>query len=297
MPQRTLDVGAAQVTAVCDVVGDFPAPLDVAFPEVEEAAWEPYRRRYPEAFSGLDRWRLRDWCFLVRAGSRLVLVDTGVGQPGTPGAQWIGTSGRLPEELAAAGVHAADVDVVVLTHLHLDHVGWNVAWDGDRPRPRFPQARYLIQRADWELFGSEGDDNDREAFERCVRPLQSLGVLELLDGDRVLTPELTVLHTPGHTPGSQSLLVASGGQAILLWGDAANHPAQVSEPTWCPRSDVQPETARRTRRELLDRVEAERMWLAPTHFPEPFGAVIRIEGRRYWSPHQSRAADNRASAS
>jgi glyoxylase-like metal-dependent hydrolase (beta-lactamase superfamily II) len=282
-----------QVTALCDVVGDFPAPLAVAFPAVERDAWEPYRRRHPEAFSGTDRWRLRDWCFLVRAGNRLVLVDTGVGAAGTPGAQWIGTPGRLPEELAAVGVDPDEVDVVVLTHLHLDHVGWNLDWDGDRPRPRFPQARYLAQRGDWELFASGGDDNDREAFERCVRPLQTLGVLELLEGDRRLDAGLAVLHTPGHTPGSQSLLVASGGDAVLLWGDVANHPAQVSEPAWGPRSDVQPEAARRTRGVLLDRVEAERMWLAPAHFPEPFGTVSRAEGGRCWSPYEPTAAAGR----
>jgi glyoxylase-like metal-dependent hydrolase (beta-lactamase superfamily II) len=68
----------------------------------------------------------------------VVLVDTGSAQAGTPGAQWIGTSGRLPDELAAAGVHPEEADVVVLPHLHLDHVGWNLAWDDDRPAPRFP---------------------------------------------------------------------------------------------------------------------------------------------------------------
>jgi glyoxylase-like metal-dependent hydrolase (beta-lactamase superfamily II) len=227
---------------VCDVTGDFPAPLERAFPAVAAAAWAPYRRRYPEVFSGPDRWQLRDWCFVVRTRDR-----------------------------------------VVLTHLHLDHVGWNLAWDGDRPRPRFGRARYLVQRADWELFGSRGDDNDREAFDRCVGPLQDLGVAELLDGDCVLDAELSVLHTPGHTPGSQSLLVRSGGDAALLWGDVANHPAQVDEPVWGPGSDVQPEVARRTRRRLLDRVESDRMWLAPAHFPEPFGTVTRTGDGRHWA--------------
>jgi glyoxylase-like metal-dependent hydrolase (beta-lactamase superfamily II) len=292
MAHGTVTVGAVQITALCDVVGDFPVALGLAFPGVERAAWEPYRRRYPEAFGGTDRWRLRDWCFVVRARDRVVLVDTGVGEAGTPGASWIGAPGRLPQELAAAGVEPDEIDVVLLTHLHLDHVGWNLAWDDDRPRPRFPQARYLLQRADWELFASQGDDNDREAFERCVRPLQTLGVVELLDGDRVLGPELTVLHTPGHTPGSQSLLVRSGGDAALLWGDVANHPAQLAEPAWSPRSDVRPEQARRTRQALLDRVETERMWLAPAHFPQPFGAVIRVEGRRRWSAHEATAVDD-----
>ena len=116
MAHRSLTVGTVQVTAFCDVTGDFPAPLDQAFPQVPAAAWAPWRSRHPGAFSGTDGWRLRDWCFVVRARHRVVLV--------------------------------------VLTHLHLDHIGWNLAWDGERPRPLFPRARYLVQRADWELFAS-----------------------------------------------------------------------------------------------------------------------------------------------
>jgi len=283
MAPATLTVGTVQVTAVCDVTGDFPAPLERAFPQVEAAAWAPWRRRHPGAFSGADRWRLRDWCFVVRARDRVVLVDTGVGGPGVPGATWIGTPGRLPTELAAAGVEPEEIDLVVLTHLHLDHIGWNLAWDGDRPRPRFPRARYLVQRADWELFATRGDEDDREAFNRCAGPLQTLGVAELLDGDRVLDDQLRLLHSPGHTPGSQSLLVTSGNDAVLLWGDVANHPAQVGEPDWGPGSDIQPEVARQTRRRLLERVETESMWLAPAHFPEPFGTVDRVEGGRRWN--------------
>jgi glyoxylase-like metal-dependent hydrolase (beta-lactamase superfamily II) len=107
-------------------------------------------------------------------------------------------------------------------------------------------------------------------------------VAELLDGDQALDDRLRLLHSPGHTPGSQSLLVTSGNDAVLLWGDVANHPAQVGEPDWGPGSDIQPEVAGRTRRRLLERVESEAMWLAPAHFPEPFGTVARVEGGRRW---------------
>ena len=258
MTSRTLTVGAVQVTAVCDVDADFPDPLGDAFPSVEAAAWAPYRRSYPAVFDGPDRWRLRDWCFVVRAGDRVVLVDTGVGGPGTPGATWIGTPGRLPGELAAAGVELDEVDLVVLTHLHLDHVGWNLAWDGGSPRPLFPRARYLVQRADWEAFAARPEAT-RVAFDRCVR------------------------HPPGHTPGSQSLRIRSGAAAARLWGDVANHPAQVDRPDWGPASDALPEVASQTRRRLLDRLEAETMWLAPAHFPEPFGTVTRDPDGRHWT--------------
>ena len=282
MTSRTLTVGAVQVTAVRDVVADFPDPLGEAFPSVDAAAWAPYRRRYPGVFDGDDRWRLRVWCFVVRTGDRVVLVDTGVGGPGAPGASWIGTPGRLPGELAAAGVGLDEVDLVVLTHLHLDHIGWNLATDGGSPRPRFPRARYLVQRSDWEAFAAR-PEAARAAFDRCVRPLRDLGVVELLDGDHIVDSQLSILHTPGHTPGSQSLLVRSGAAAALLWGDVANHPAQIDRPDWGPGSDALPEVARQTRRRLLDRLEAEGIWLAPAHFPEPFGTVTRDPDGCHWT--------------
>jgi glyoxylase-like metal-dependent hydrolase (beta-lactamase superfamily II) len=281
VPHGTIRIGGILLTALCDVVGNFPAPLPEAFPGVPDGGWEPFRRRYPEVFDGADRWRLHDHCYLIRGGGRTVLLDLGVGPAAAAGAAWIGTPGRLPEELRQAGCEPNEVDIVVLSHLHLDHIGWAVAWDGDQPRASFPRARHLVQRTDWEAFAAR-DEADRAAFDQAVRPLADLGALELLDGDHRLGGGLDLLHTPGHTPGSQSLLVASEGERALLWGDVANHPAQVTETGWCSRGDLDPGQTDQTRRALLDRVEAEAMTLVTAHFPEPFGEVVRVEGRRWW---------------
>jgi hypothetical protein len=90
---------------------------------------------------------------------------------------------------------------------------------------------------------------------------------------------------PGTPRARRACSSAPGDNAALFWGDVANHPAQVSEPLWCPASDVLPEQARRTRKALLDQIHADRMWLAPAHFPEPFGSVVQEDGERCWSPH------------
>jgi glyoxylase-like metal-dependent hydrolase (beta-lactamase superfamily II) len=285
VPHRTIRIGSVHITALCDVVGNYPAPLAQVFPGVPEAAWEPFRRRYPETFDGVDRWRLHDHCFLLRVGERTVLLDLGVGPPPAAGAEWIGTPGHLPEELRQAGCQPGEVDTVVLSHLHLDHIGWAVALDGGQPRATFPSARYLVQRADWEAFAALGDE-DQVAFDQAIRPLADLGALELVSGDQPLGDGLDLLHTPGHTPGSQSLLVGSQGERALLWGDAANHPAQVTETSWCSRADDDPGQTDRTRRALLDRIEAEGMTLATAHFPEPFGRIVRAEGRRWWQGYR-----------
>src|SRR5262249_32872269 len=108
-------------------------------------------------------------------------------------------------------------------------------------------------------------------------------VLDLADGERSLTEEVTALHTPGHTPGSMSLLIASGGERAIIVGDAIAHPAQVEHPDWGFAFDFDGETALRTRDQLLDRIEAGGRPFAPCHFPEPgFGRVVRLDGRRIW---------------
>jgi len=189
------------------------------------------------------------------------------------------------DELGKAGVRPEDIDTVVLTHLHPDHVGWNLQQDGAQRRLTFPRARYLAHQADWETFNKpEVQAAIPWAYvDDTIKPLQELGALDLLTADRVITDEITAVHTPGHTPGSISLLIVSGGQRAILAGDAFAHPAQVTEPDMGFAFDFDGPLAAQTRHSLLDRIEAEGLTLAACHFPEPgFGEVLRLEGRRYW---------------
>jgi glyoxylase-like metal-dependent hydrolase (beta-lactamase superfamily II) len=118
---------------------------------------------------------------------------------------------------------------------------------------------------------------------QSLTPLEGLGALDMTDGERSLTSEVTALHTPGHTPGSMSLLITSGDQRAILVGDAIAHPAQVEHPDWVFAFDFDGETAQQTRGQLLDRIEAEGLIVSACHFPEPgFGRVVRLEGRRSW---------------
>jgi glyoxylase-like metal-dependent hydrolase (beta-lactamase superfamily II) len=116
-----------------------------------------------------------------------------------------------------------------------------------------------------------------------VTPLESLGVLDLLAGEKALTDEVTAFLTPGHTPGHMSLLISSEGEKALITGDAMGHVAQVTEPGWCEVFDSDQQLAQRTRENLLDRIEADGMKIAAGHFPAPgFGKIVRLEGKRYW---------------
>ena len=138
------------------VQGEFPLPLSQLFPTVAAEAWVPFRHRYPELFPGPDTWHNHFGCYLLRSQGRTILVDTGIGSHATnPGMITTlagGVDGRLMTELQATDVPPEAVDIVFFTHLHPDHVGWNLLQEGADPRATFPRARYIMHQADWETF-------------------------------------------------------------------------------------------------------------------------------------------------
>lgn len=283
MAENKLFVGQVEVLALTDSAGDFPLPLSQLFPSVPADAWAPFRQRYPELFSGPDTWHNHYGCYLLRSQGRTILVDTGLGSKATnPGAVNMfagGIDGRLLTELHAAGVRPEDVETVFFTHLHPDHVGWNLS----QGRPTFPRARYVAPQTDWAASKQFEAATPFSYWEETLGPLQTLGVLDLLPGEHALTSEITAIPTPGHTPGHMSVAILSGGQRALITGDVAVHPAQVTETDWPMRFDMDQELAPKVRRQVLDRVEAEHTILIACHFPDPgFGHLVRVEGRRYW---------------
>jgi len=180
MPHSTLTVGKVEITVLHDA--EVASPFDQSFPDVPAEAWEPYLKRYPEAFIGGNSRRTHFECYLVRSQGRTLLVDTGLGtsqtNPGTVDQMFGGTQGNLLAELQSAGYQPGDIDTVFLTHLHLDHVGWNMTQSGGLGEPTFPNARYIAHEADWAAFNTP---KDSEIFgfpwwEDTVAPLKKAGV-------------------------------------------------------------------------------------------------------------------------
>ena len=287
MPGTTISVGNVEITAVHD--GDGALPISMVFPGVDPELWLPYQQKYPECFNGdnNENIALPFECYVIRSEGHTILVDTGVGSmatnPGTVTAFAGGVDGRLLLDLQTAGVNKEDIDTVFLTHLHPDHVGWNVNNDGPTPVPSFPNARYVFHQDDWEAFRPP---RDSEVFgftfwEETLAPLEAAGVIEPLSGEHSITSEITAILTPGHTPGSMSLAIDSGGEKALVMGDVFHGPPQVSEPSWVFAFDADPDTAVQSRSRMLDRAEAENAIMAICH-STGFGRVVSQEGRRYW---------------
>lgn len=194
--------------------------------------------------------------FLVRVGDRLVLLDAGIGDLHDD----MFDGGLLLESLRALGVHPADIDTIVISHLHSDHMGWLATADG----PVFPNATVHVGAADWDFFVEQGQGGRRRGeLLRRVEPQ-----LSLIDADGVtVAPGITTRLTPGHTPGHLSTVLSSGSERLIVLGDALHCPAQLTEPEWQFVYDVDKDLAVRTRRALLQEAEQPGTTLLPCHFP------------------------------
>ena len=282
MSNFALKVGGVEIVALSDMNLPFPMPLAQLFPTASDEAWAPYREWYPDAFDG-DHMLIEIGCYLARSRNRTILIDTGYGEG--PIEAIGGRRGELMDDLAAKGIEPEEVDTVFISHLHSDHVGWNVVERDGGLVPAFPNARYVAHQADLDHF-RRPDIQAASSFpfmERCVESIINLGLFDTLTEDTDLTPEVRAVHTPGHTPGHMSVLVSSEGETALIQGDVLVHPAQVTEDDWNCHFDYDWPLSTETRRKMLDDAEARETPVISCHFPAPgFGTVRRSEGRRYW---------------
>ena len=272
MPAHTLKVGDAEVIALFDM--PMQIPYEVFFPAISGDEIGAYKAQYPGSWAA-NMFRTQAGAYAVRSQGKTILCDTGFG-PG-PIAFLGNATGNLVNDMRSKGIEPTDVDFVVFTHLHGDHVGWNLSPEG---RPNFPNARYLAPQADWDFFKLNLEQQQQMLQ---VIPLADMGLLDLIQGEKAVTPEITTYPTPGHTPGHQSIMISSHGERALITGDLAHHPAQVDRTDWCSAFDIDPRQTADTRAKLFAQLEADGIKVAFCHFPEaPFGQLVRAGSRRIW---------------
>ena len=256
-------VGAVEVIAVVDGAATYPGGS--VFPQ----AGDDLQRygAYLDADGGLE---MPFCCFVLRDGETTVLVDAGMGPE---------HEGGFLADLAAAGVTPEEVDFVIFTHLHGDHTGWNI--DRQSGRPVFPNARYLVSKADWDEQRAQAEP--AASFTRDIAPLEALGCLDLIEPEHAVTTTLSAVPTPGHTPGHLGVAIASGGEQGFILGDALLSRIDVEQPDWPNAWDADGTTAQQTRRALLERLEAQSALVGASHLPAPgLGHVVRAEGGYTW---------------
>jgi glyoxylase-like metal-dependent hydrolase (beta-lactamase superfamily II) len=202
------------------------------------------------------RLKMSIHALVVETPQRRIVVDTGLGndKQGRNVPTWNNRNDPFLERMTAAGFPPDSIDTVLCTHLHVDHVGWNTRLVGGKWVPTFANARYVFGRIEYEHWRDHSEEPDKIAvFNDSVKPVADAGLADLVPGDHRLCDEITLIPTPGHSPGHMSLHIRSEGETGLLTGDVAHHPCQMAHLDWSSTADFDPVQSAATRRELFSR--------------------------------------------
>jgi len=219
--------------------------------------------------------------FLIEAHGARILVDTCIGND-KPRANphWNLRQGDFLQQLEQLAAPRDSVDFVLCTHLHVDHVGWNTMLEGGKWVPTFPRARYLFGRKEWEFWENETDPFGPQAKSDSILPIIESGQVDLIETDHVVSENVRLLPTPGHTPGHVSVSIESNGERAIITGDMVHHPLQFGRPFWRDIADVDGDRAAQTRVKFMEDFNGSTLILG-THFALPTAGHLVRDGEHY----------------
>jgi glyoxylase-like metal-dependent hydrolase (beta-lactamase superfamily II) len=279
-------IGAARITRIEESYEpNFEART--FFPDWrDELVAEHLHWMVPDHFEPATGWiKLSVHSWLIEIGGRTILIDTCIGnhkpRPARP--KWHQLNTPYLDRLKAAGVRPEQIDMVMCTHLHVDHVGWNTRLDNGRWVPTFPNARYVFSKTDYDHFRAIDSDPktgpaSHGSFRDSVLPVVEAGLAQMVDGAQAVEEFLAVEPAPGHTPGHVVIKLASQSRQALFCGDAIHHALQVYHPAWNSFACLDQEAARRTRRKLLEDCARSGALLMPQHFGAPHLCHVEADG-------------------
>jgi glyoxylase-like metal-dependent hydrolase (beta-lactamase superfamily II) len=285
---QKITLGATEILSFTDTIGDFP--LKILFPDIQAEQWFAYQgASQAQALTGEETVPTRIGAFVVRSPESVILVDTGLGLGATmtPPVEassrvrqlFAGLPVKLLDELEEAGIKRDDIDVVFLTHPHFDHYGWNLTAEG---APMFPHATYMLSQTDWNAYQQPSMPYPmRWGVQQFIEPLKQREKLNLLSGKQSLTRGISVLPTPGHSPGHISLLIEDGGQQLVMGGDTFVHPLQIASVEMSFIVDMDRTQATETRKQLREWIAREGIILASNHIEGSGMGHIVQDGREY----------------
>jgi glyoxylase-like metal-dependent hydrolase (beta-lactamase superfamily II) len=245
-------------------------------------------RQWLKAAGALDDEDTLILCFqsyVVKTPHHTILIDSCIGndKPRPLRPKWnMKSDDTYMRALKAAGVSVGDIDFVMCTHLHVDHVGWNTRLENGRWLPTFPKARYIFGRREYDHWAAENAKAEVPPFADSVLPVVEAKRADMVNDDFALGDHARILPTPGHTPGHVAFTFGRGGKDDAVFsGDLMHTPLQLRHPELSPRFDVDPKQAAVTRRSFLERYCDTNTLCCTAHFPSPSSGRIRRKGNGF----------------
>jgi glyoxylase-like metal-dependent hydrolase (beta-lactamase superfamily II) len=216
--------------------------------------------------------------YIIKVGGLTVLIDTCVGndKKRTLIPDWVDYNSDYMEKMAGMGVNPEDVDFVMCTHLHIDHVGWNTKLKNGKWVPTFPNARYIFHKKEYEAWETLDHPADDGSYQDSVVPIVEAGRADLVHSDHAINDNLWLEPSFGHTPGHVSVNLKDGSDSALFTGDCFHHPIQVARPEWSSGFCLDAEASANTRQKIIDKIADTSTLMMAAHFMDP--TVGRVVG-------------------
>jgi glyoxylase-like metal-dependent hydrolase (beta-lactamase superfamily II) len=276
-------IGDVKVSRVVEM--EIPVPYNEKRPLFPEATPDALRAMpwlYPHFVTPDDHMILSIHALLVDAPGLKLVVDTCIGND-RGRKMLMGNALHTPflAHLEQAGFTRDNVDAVICTHLHVDHVGWNTMLEDGKWVPTFRNARYLIGRQEYEHWSKDEGEEQQEILADAVQPIFAAGLAQQVEMDHRVSPEIRLMPTTGHTPGHVSVVIESMGETAIITGDMMHHPCQIGHPDWSPEFDSDKDAARVTRHAMVKDWADQPILIIGTHFAAPTAGHIRRDGANY----------------
>jgi glyoxylase-like metal-dependent hydrolase (beta-lactamase superfamily II) len=280
-------IGKIKVTRIQELV--FPEFSDV-IPAVTKELVKEIKWLFPHFVTADGHLSLSIHSLIVETPTHKLVVDTciGDGRDRMPMEGMHMLSTNYMRDMQAEGYQPEDMDFVLCTHLHVDHVGWNTRLVDGKWVPTFPNAKYIMDKKDLDFWGSIDADTDidfmqvqRQVFKDSLMPVINAGLAQPVDAPSIICEGVRLISTPGHTPGHVSVVLESEGQTGLITGDFIHHPIQFHDPALVSPFDVDNEMAIETRRRIFGEYADTPTLIIGTHFAGPTAGTLVTENGTY----------------
>ncbi|MBI1260315.1 MAG: MBL fold metallo-hydrolase [Rhizobiales bacterium] len=273
-------IGDVKISRLVEIEAALPlggegSMVEAAYPEaLQKIDWLQPHFATPEGHA-----KIAIQAFLIETPTKRLIIDTCVGNDKKRDNPFFNNlQTTFLKDLEEMGWTRDSVDIVLCTHLHVDHVGWNTMLENDKWVPTFPKADYLIGQREWDFWKAEESETAAPLLADSVQPIFDAGLATLITDDHRICPEIHVEPTQGHTPGHISIVIESKGERAIITGDMIHHPCQMAHSDWRCGFDHNSDMANETRKSFLESVADQPTLVIGTHFATPAAGHVKRDG-------------------